>query len=106
MLVVMTLISMLTSTSVNAILCTDAFGEEYTIEPGNTNSIFINDVEFKEIKVDEYKDTNTTIHATWFGDENGVIALLSVLSTNHGKDARIKLHLIKGEKLQIGECKV
>lgn len=92
----------ISSTHAYALECITDTQETYTVQPGTENTIDINGSLFNYMKVEEFSDDLTNIHSTWLQDENGVIALLSVITKNDNVQRTI--HVIEGDVLKIGEC--
>ncbi|WEM33505.1 hypothetical protein EJP02_444 [Escherichia phage EJP2] len=100
-LVVLSLLSF----NVSALECIDDADNHYIIEPGEEDSVLINNTEFYKLNTEEFKDTETTIHDTWLQDESGTIALLSVITTKKSKEVQTKLHFVQGDEMYKGICK-
>lgn len=89
----------------SAMTCEDEAQNRYFIEPYGNSSILINEIPFHEIRVEEFTDINTNIHATWLRDMDGAIALISVITNNHSQTAHTKLYVIEGSTMNVGTCK-
>lgn len=95
----------LMSFNASALECIDDANNHYIIEPGVEDSVLINNTSFYHLNTEEFKDSETTIHATWLQDETGTIALLSVISKNKSKEVQTKLHFVQGDVMYKGNCK-
>lgn len=97
------LVLSISSTHAYALECITDTQETYSIQPGTDDTVDINGSLFHYLKVEEFNDNKTNIHATWLQDDDGVIALLSVITKNND-DVQLKIHIIEGDVLKIGEC--
>lgn len=95
----------LCSHSALASSCVDEAQNQYYIEPYGEDSILINEIPFHQLRVEEFKDTDTNIHETWLQDADGAVALLSVITNNNTNASVTKLYVIEGSEMNVGTCK-
>lgn len=89
----------------SAMTCADEAQNQYYVEPYGEDSILINEIPFHELRVEEFSDTHTNIHATWLQDSAGAIALISVITNSSTGKSFTKLYVIEGSIMNVGICK-